>query len=303
MITKQHSHYLKFLAQGHNSLLLSNSSFKQFNELIGQFDLSIQRAINEDEVDNLTLTLMQNSIDIVIIDFTQDMELAKKFQNRVKNYNDRIVVIGLLKKENITELVDTLDTLDGILFEDFSTQELKDKLFVNLSIFYTIKSITVRDMKIDSGNVKSSDELDNFFDTYEGSTLFVVDELIELNKQLKAGDLSAEILNDVSLKMKELAEIFSKNEDTADVVDVFSEFEQYLKTIDLSTITPSSLHAFNYLCAMIDDTNTYMMEMFVERVFRDVYIFQHSFENNLKFMIDVLASDNQGEDDSELEFF
>jgi len=74
-----------------------------------------------------------------------------------------------------------------------------------------------------------------------------------------------------------------------------------LNTLDLSLIEPSSLHAFDYLCAIIDDTNAYMMEMFVDRVFKDVYIFQHSFENNLRFMKDAIMLNEN--DESELEFF
>ncbi len=305
MTTKQHSHYLKFLAKGHNSLLISEHSFKQIQEINKLLDLSIQRALNQDELDNLTFTLMQNNIDIVIIDFTQDIFMAKKFQATIRKYNDRIIVIGILKKETITEVIDILDTLDNILFEDFTVEKLKDKLFVNLSIFYAIKAVGIRDMKIDSGNSIISDDLDMFFDTYEGSLLFIVDELVELNRSLKAGELSAKILSQVADKMQELAIIFSKNENISNVTNIFEDFAKYLLSLDLSQVQPSSLYAFDYICAIIDDTNTYMMEMFVDRVFRDVYIFQHSFENNLKFMKDALASndEDEDEDDSELEFF
>ena len=303
MTTKQHSHYLKFLAHGHNSLLLSNQFFEQFKEVKEILDLSIQRVMNQDEIDNLTFTLMQNDIDVVIIDFTQELSVAKEFLEAIKIYNDRIIIIGILKRETVVELVDILDTLDSLVFEDFSIEELKDKLFVNLSIFYAIKAVGVRDMKVASFSTISDDSLDEFFDTYEGSSLFIVDELVELNKSLKSGELSVDILEDVSIKMKELADIFSKNDNISDVTNIFEDFASYLLVLDLTQIEPASLYAFDYLCAIIDDINTYMMEMFVDRVFRDVYIFQHSLENNLKFMKDAISSNSEEEDDSELEFF
>lgn len=302
MTTKQHSHYLKFLAKGHNSLLISNRHFEQFDKVKDEFNLGIQRVINEDEVDNLTNTLMQNNIDIVIIDFIEEIQNAKEMYKTIVNYNDRIVVIGITDEEYINNISDILNKLDGLLFNSFTAEELKDKLFINLSVFYSIKAIAARDMKIVSGSSTSNDELDCFFDTYEGQLLFTIDELVELNQSLKAGELSAELLKIVAQKIQTLADIFAKEEKTNDVVDVFEDFSIYLKTLDLSNIDASSLHAFDYLCAIIDDINTYMMEMFVDRVFKDVYIFQHSFENNLRFMKDAISL-NDAEDDSELEFF
>lgn len=301
MTTKQHSHYLKFLAKGHNFLFISNRHFEQFDEVKNEFNIGIQRVINEDELDNLTNSLMQNNIDIVILDFEEEIKYAKDMYNTIVNYNDRIVVIGIINEESTSNISELLNKLDGLLFDSFSVEELKDKLFINLSIFYSIKAIAVRDMKITSGSSTSSDELDCFFDTYEGELLFTIDELVELNQSLKAGELSAEILKTVAQKIQTLADIFAKEEKTTDVVAVFEDFALYLKTLDLSQINPSSLYAFDYLCAIIDDINTYMMEMFVDRVFRDVYVFQHSFENNLGFMKDAISSNN--EVDSELEFF
>jgi len=301
MITKQHSHYLKFLAKGHNALVISNKHFKQFDDVQKLFKLFIQRVLNDDELDNLSNTIMQNEIKVIILDFTQDINLAKKIYKTISNYNERIVVIGIIDKKSISDIAELINQLDSLLFNPFTKEELKDKLFINLSIFYAIKAVGVRDMKITTGSSKTSDELDKFFDIYEGQLLFIVDELIELNESLKAGELSSEILLKVANKMQILAEIFSKEKKTSDIVDVFEDFVNYLKTLDLSNIEPSSLQAFDYLCALIDDINTYMMEMFVDRVFKDVYIFQHSFENNLKFMKDAMLLND--EDDSELEFF
>jgi hypothetical protein len=43
------------------------------------------------------------------------------------------------------------------------------------------------------------------------------------------------------------------------------------------------------------------MDMFVDRIFKDVYIFEYSLHNNYEFMKNKLSGNS--EDESELEFF
>jgi len=77
----------------------------------------------------------------------------------------------------------------------------------------------------------------------------------------------------------------------------------YLKELDISKIKPRSLYAFDYICELLDDTNSYIMDMFVDRVFKDTYIVKHSLENNIEYVKNILASQEEEEDDSDLEFF
>lgn len=300
MITKQHSHYLKFLAQGYNVLLISNRNIEQFNEIQHYFDFASQRSLTQTELDNLTFTLMQNNIDIVMFDFIDNNDLTDNFYEAIENYNDRIVVIGIINDEQ--DSLKLIKKLDHFLFDSFTKEELKDEVLTILSVYYAIKSVSIRDVKIQTGSLELVDELDEFFDMYEGSSLFIVDELIELNNSLKSGELSVELLQDISAKIDEIANIFESNKEISDVANIFKSLATYLKDLDLATIEPKSLHAFNYLCAIIDDTNTNLMDMFVDRLFKDVYIFEHSLENNIKFMKNALSSVNE-DDESELEFF
>ena len=45
------------------------------------------------------------------------------------------------------------------------------------------------------------------------------------------------------------------------------------------------------------------MDMFVDRIFKDVYVFKHSLKNNIEFMQNKLKGRSEDEDESELEFF
>lgn len=302
MTTKNHSNYLKFLAQGYNTLLISSNHYSEYDEVGEFFDSSIQRSMTDEELENFTLSIMSNYIDIVILDFTTDEELALKFYEKIKVYEARIVVIAILPHTSKDSMWQLIDKFDGALFEGFDSYQLKDKLFAQLSLFYTIKSVGRRDVKIDSGSSEMGMSLKEFFDMYEGSSLFIVDELMALNKSLKSGDLNPQLIEKISQKLLEISETFSKNSDISDIAHIFKDLSEYLVGLDFSTIKPESLYAFDYICAIIDDTNAYIMDMFVDRVFKDTYIVKHSLENNIKFMKDTLES-KEGVDESELEFF
>ncbi|MDY0116536.1 MAG: hypothetical protein RBR59_03040 [Sulfurimonadaceae bacterium] len=302
MITKQHSHYLKFLAQGYKTLLISSENYTAYDEISKYFDLSIQRNLNADELGNVSLTFMNNEIDIVILDFTIDYLLASQFFEKIQNHESRLVILGIFDNKKCELDCSLLGKLDAILFNDFSIEQLKGKLFKELSLFYTIKSVSRRDNKIISGVHEIDMSLDEFFDMYEGSSLFIVDELIDLNKLLKSGELSTELINSIADKLFEIADTFGRNAKTADFSDVFRDFASYLKDLDFTKIEPKYLYALDYICAIIDDTNEYIMDMFVDRVLKDTYIVKHSLENNIEFIKNILSS-YKNEDKSELEFF
>jgi len=301
MITKNHSNYLKFLAQGYNTLLLSSSHYDEYDAVLGYFDASIQRKLSEEELENLTLTIMNNYIDIVILDFINNYDMALKFYETIKNYESRITIIGLFPNNCTNNMLAFMEEVDAILFEGFNVYQLKDKLFVQLSLFYTIKSIGRRDIKIDSGSQEMEMNLDEFFDMYEGSSLFIVDELVTFSKSLRSGDLNPQLIEKISQKLMEISDIFAKNSEISDIASIFKDLSIYLKELDLSTIKPESLYAFDYICAILDDTSSYIMDMFVDRVFKDTYIVKHSLENNIAYVKNILASHE--EDSSELEFF
>lgn len=302
MITKQHSHYLKFLAQGYRLLLISSHNYTAYDKASRYFDLSIQRDLNENELDNVVVTLMNSEIDIVLLDYSTNPSLAFLFFQRLQTYETRLIVIGILDDQIFECDKRFFEKLDAFLFKDFTIEQLKGKLFRELSVFYAIKSISRRDSKINAGVHEIDMSLDEFFDMYEGSSLFVVDELTALNKSLKSGELSAELISKVVNKLLEIAETFGRNAKTEELCEVFKNFAHYLKALDFAKIDPRKLYAVDYISAIIDDTNEYIMDMFVDRVFKDTYIVKHSLENNIEFIKNILSS-QKAEDKSELEFF
>lgn len=301
MITKQHSHYLPFLAQKYNVILLSNKHYEAYDDAKTFFNCGIQRNILDAELENINIALMSNKIDIVLLDTTEDAIQARRFYDAIKSYNNRIVIMSIINLEMNKDVIDLIRLSDLTLFDTFSYEELKGKMVQILSVFYTINSIGRREVSLKSG---SSDVtmLGDFLDFYQGSSLFIVDELIELNQRLKSGELSKELLIEIGEKIMGIAEIFSKHKLFLKVAPIFKGLGTFLKSIDFSTIQPRGLKAFDYLSDIIDDLNKNMMDIFVDRIFQDVQIFIDSLQNNIEFMEKNLFLKEEG-DTSELDFF
>lgn len=301
MTTKQYSHYLPFLAQNYNILLLSNKNYDAYDEAKSFFACGIQRNIQNSELDNINITLMVNKIDVVLLDTTEDVQCAREFYDAVNSYNDRIVILNIVNRNLNDDLLDLMEKNDNFLFDSFSYEELKGKLVQILSVFYTIISIGRREVNLKSG---SSDVtmLVDFLDFYQGSSLFIVDELIELNQRLKAGELSKELLNEIGDKILEISEIFSKHDLFVRVAPIFKDLGNFMNKLDFSAIQPRGLKAFDYVSEIIDDLNKNMMDIFVDRIFQDVHVFEDSLQNNIDFMKNHLLSSNDT-DGSELDFF
>ncbi|HEX5330268.1 hypothetical protein [Sulfuricurvum sp.] len=301
MTTKQYSHYLPFLAQNYNIVLFSNKHYEAYNEAKTFFASGIQRNMQNSELDNINITLMSNKIDIVLLDTTEDPQSARKFYEAIESYNDRIVILSIINREMGSDVIDLVELSDTIVFDTCTYEELKGKLVQILSVFYTIISIGRREVNLKSG---SSDVtmLVDFLDFYQGSSLFIVDELIELNQRLKAGELSKELLSEIGGKILDISEIFSKHTLFVRVAPTFKDLGNFLNKLDFSTIPPNGLKAFDYLSEIIDDLNKNMMDIFVDRIFQDVHVFEDSLQNNIEFMKSNLFS-KVDEDESELDFF
>jgi hypothetical protein len=301
MTTKKHSHYLQFLAQNYHILLLSNKNYPVYDKAQKFFASATQRNLLDDELDNLNNTLLKHKIEVVILDATEDAAQAKRFYHALMSYNSRMVVLTIINKSVNADVLDLIEVSDNIVFEECTYEQLKGRLVQTLSVFYAILSIGRRDISIQSGSANVS-ALVNFLDLYEGSSLFIVDDLVELNQRLKAGELSRELLDEIGKKCFEIADIFSKHPLTETASSSFKELGDFLIHLELSSITPTALKAFDYLYEIISDLNKNLMDMFVDRIIQDVYVFEHSLENNIEFMkINLFPGD--APDTSELDFF
>jgi len=131
----------------------------------------------------------------------------------------------------------------------------------------------------------------------------LADDLMDIVKNLNDGNLSHQFFANIADKLDEVATIFSKAEQTQSVTPIYENIASYLRNMRLEEIEPQNLSAFNYLSEILSDVSIYLMDMFVDRIFKDVYLFKDSLDNNMKFMKSKLEGKSEDEDYSELEFF
>ena len=148
---------------------------------------------------------------------------------------------------------------------------------------------------------ENQESIVEFLDTYEGSSLFISDELLEILKELDSGVLSHETLQRVAVELKEVGNIFDAFDNTKSVVPIYKDLANYLNTLDVGEIKAQNIKGFDYLSDILSDVSVYLIDMFVERIFRDVYIFKDSLRNNIEFMKRTLEGIE--DDESELDFF
>ena len=107
----------------------------------------------------------------------------------------------------------------------------------------------------------------------------------------------------IAQELDEVANIFSNNKHTISVTIIYENLASYLRNLDLETIEAQNLSGFTYLSEILDDVSLYLINMFVDRIFKDIYVFEQSLINNIEFMKNKLLGIDEDNDESELEFF
>jgi len=297
---KDYNSYLQFLAAEYNVLYIGKKSKNDFDEALSYFKSSGKMDLEEIGAVNIASTLSKYSIDVVIMDSQENDIVVTRFYDSIRKYNPDIMIMLLLNQKQCKDICNTMLDVDMTVSYPIDMQQFYKRLFVLVSAPYTIKSIGRRDIVLKQTNVVE-DSMDKFFDRYEGSSLFLADDLTDIVNDLKGGELSYEILANISEKLDEIASIFSKTKQTADVSPIFLELSKYIKELKLDEIKPENLKGFDYLYEILNDVSVYLLDMFVDRIFKDVYVFEYSLKNNIEFMQNKL-SDVQ-EDEGELDFF
>ncbi len=300
-MSKDYKKYLQFLASEYNILYIGHRANQICDDIATYFATSSNIDINNEMLEKITSTLSKRHTNIVVIDVEDNNEIVKKFYEAIRLFDSNILIVLMFDPKEYRKLFEIVPFVDATVSYPVDKSLFYKRLFGILSIPYTIKSIGRRDLVLKQNNATESSSIDDFFDIYEGSSLFISDELLSMSKDLRSGNLSHDFFIHIADKINEVSDIFSKNKEMDSVSYVFKELSVYLKELDLEAIEPSNLKAFDYLCDILDDVSVYLLDMFVDRIFKDVYIFQDSLKNNIEFMKNILAGKNK--DGGELIFF
>ncbi len=224
------------------------------------------------------------------------------FLKAVQSFDDEIMTLLMFEPKEYRKLFDVVPHVDISISYPIEEDIFQKKIFTLLSRGYALNSIGRREIILKQESV-TEDSMDKFFDTYEGSALFLSDDLMDIVKNLNDGNLSQQFFVNIAQRVDEVADIFSKAEQTNSVTIIYEDLASYLRSLDLEKIEPENLSGFTYLSEILSDVSIYLMDMFVDRIFKDVYVFKHSLKNNIEFMQNKLKGRSEDEDESELEFF
>jgi len=297
---KDYKNYLRFLAAEYNVLYIGEYSEQSFDEVLKFFKSSGKKNLNELELDNISLTLSKYDINLVIIDAKDNDRVTNDFYKAIRIYNEDIPIMLIFNPKKYKKLFEIVPLVDITVSRPMNTKLFYKRLFTVLSAPYTVKSISRRDMVLKQENVKEED-IEEFFDTYQGSSIFISDDLADMVESLNNGELSKKLFKRIAKKLDEISDIFLKSKETSSVSPIYKELSTFLTEIDLNKIEPQNLKGFDYLSEILNDVSVYLLDMFVDRIFKDVYVFEHSLKSNIKFMENTILGNN--EDEGELDFF
>jgi hypothetical protein len=298
---KDYNTYLQFLAAEYNVMYIGKDSEDLFDGVASYFNSSSKMDINENILEKLSLTLSKRGTNLVIIDVKDNDELAIGFYKEIREYSEDILIMLMFDPEKYRMLFEIIPLVDITVSYPVDKDLFYKRLFTLLGIPYAIKSIGRREIVLKHINVKE-ESIDKFFDTYEGSSLFISDDLADMVNALNAGELSNEFFDEIANKLDAVANIFSKSDEAKSVTPIYQELASYLRELDVTKIEPQNLKGFDYLAEILSDVSVYLLDMFVDRIFKDVYVFEHSLENNIEFMKNKLQGSEE-EDSGELDFF
>jgi len=298
---KDYSNYLQFLAAGYNILYIGKDSETIYDESSSYFKSSSKVDINDEILKKITAILTKRHINIVVIDVPDNDEHVINFYNAIRAFDDEILIMLMFNPKEYRKLFEIVPEVDATVSYPITKNTFDKRLFTVLSRTYAMNSIGRRDIVLKQDSV-TEDSMEKFFDTYEGSSLFIADDLVDMVNDLNAGNLTHNFFVNIAEQLDKVADIFSKAEQTSSVTPIYEELAIYIRELDLETIEPANLKGFTYLSEILSDVSVYLMDMFVDRIFKDVYVFEHSLENNIEFMKNALSPTSE-DDESELEFF
>jgi len=295
-----YSHYLKFLATEYNILYIGRNSEAIYDETSSYFKSSSKVDLNKEILEKINTVLMKRHINIVLIDVPSNDEMARDLYRSIREFNPDILIMMMFNPQKYNELFEIVPLVDALVSYPIMRDMFHRRLFSLLSQIYAINSIGRRDIILKHDNVVE-DVIDVFFDKYEGSSLFIADDLMEMVNALNAGNLTHSFFINIASELEKVADIFSHTEQTKSVSPIYIELATYLRDLNLSNIQPENLEGFTYLSEILSDVSVYLMDMFVDRIFKDVSIFEYSLISNIEFMKNRL--NGKQEDEGNIDFF
>ena len=296
MISK-FSNKITLLTENSKILIIGTLSEELNSSIDAYFTCKEYIEFNENTAEILNDNLY-NQYDVIL--FVLDKLRFSAFKNTFNNFpKHSIVLIELDIYGSFSEYVNTISSL---LILPISDELLIEKIYNVLSVEEINKMLKSKEKIINKyKNDDTNNNINDFLDKYHGSIMFLNDDLNENCDRLKDLEISEELFSDIASNLTKLNYILKNNKSFKKISITFEQLNEFLTTLDLSSIRPENYVAFDYLTTIVVDVTIYLDELFVYKLFKDVRVFEDSLENNIKFFEDSL--NNKVSEEDNLEFF
>ncbi len=150
---------------------------------------------------------------------------------------------------------------------------------------------------------KKDEKLEVFLNSYKDEIASSVTKIEALSQQIKDNKMSKTTLLDISKELSKVATIFQKSDALRNVSRVIVALEKFLDVVNLTFSPQTPPKSLGYLANILDDFSQNLVDMFIESLYSDVYIFEDSLISNITYMTNALLGKEEVEGESELELF
>ncbi|MFA6143597.1 MAG: response regulator [Sulfurimonas sp.] len=272
---------------------------KTYPKLLEAFNTFNCYAVNDATDEHLTSILTTGNIDAVIIESRDAVEVIRLCKH-ILRFDWKIAIVVIVPEEALipsfrpaNAIVDTI--LCRPITEEMLVQKMVTALAAKQTIIQLSLSLGLESLLLDQGDIET------FKRTFEGNILLLCETLYDYEQRLKSGELSPVFFGELADVMEKIAKIFEHHHYTSHIAKIFDRLALYLRSYNFEMVDFTTLEGFDYLTDIVNDIIFYMKNFFVNRIFTDVYVFEHSLENSIQFMKNRL--ENKEDTQSEMEFF
>lgn len=300
-MNKKYTGFLGVLAYKKRILIFDDNTviLQTQPDVLEAFELYNSYAANNLAEEHLSSILTTWKPDAVIIESNNPEEVIR-LCTHISQADWKIAIIVIVPdSSNILAYRAANAIADTMLCRPCTNEAVVQKIVTALAAKQSMIQLS---LSLDLENLlNDSSDLETLKVTFEGNILLLCESLHNLSIRLKDGELSPALFNEIADAMDAIAQIFAHSHYTHHVSRIFKNLGDYLRHFNFDSIDISTLEGFDYLINIVDDITLYVKNFFVNRLFSDVYIFEHSLENSIVFMKNRL--ENREDTLSDLEFF
>ncbi|MFA6195499.1 MAG: hypothetical protein WC656_02500 [Sulfurimonas sp.] len=298
MINYNYKNFISLLAKKSHLLVYDDGELlKNHRDILEAFELYHYNSVNDVAISHISNILISIKVDMVLI-YSKDYEKVLYLCDEILKYDKNIVITVIFEEHNETCLK-IANLVDTIVYTPFEAETLNKKISIALSAKLMLYGMT---HTINTHKKFLNDTgIDAYLDAYEGDITILIEILSTLSERLKSGELSHEFFCEIANELEKIGKIFAYHHYTAHMTTIFDEMAAFLRSYSFDDVAIEALEGFDYLVEIVQDIRCYILNFFVKRIFSDVYVFEHSLQDSIIFMINRL--NNRVDTKSELEFF